>query len=435
MDISIKDKETLIHYINNYADLGATSCGNTISIEKVLEPWRENKCSLFKTFGNELIISKEIEADIDEETLRSSLYRELRLYNAAARSFWDKYTEWLLSTLFPTDTNLEIISKYYSALINVSDLLKNRYTGETFYFVTPDDKKVQICHGAKMLKVIKTLNKHYNFATEEEFEQFRLVHSHVLTTAKISGTLSLSIHPLDFLTMSDNDNDWCSCMSWKNDGEYRIGTVEMMNSPCVIVAYFTTESNNSYNLAYNKKWYTWNNKIWRCLYVVDPRVIAEVRQYPYNSDILNNAVIEWLRQLMERNSGVKFCENASKVEFSYFTAQNLATHPISGKDIVLSFNTNEMYNDFRYNHTVCLAEELQDSRININYSGPTTCMICGQSFHNYDIDDDYSRLICPDCSDAVRCNDCGDICSREEMHYTIDGYYLCSSCYGDREDE
>ena len=94
-----------------------------------------------------------------------------------------------------------------------------------------------------------------------------------------------------------------------------------------------------------------------------------------------------------------------------------------------------MYNDFRYNHTVCLAEELQDSRININYSGSTICMICGQSFHNYDIDDDCSRLICPDCSDAARCNDCGDICSREEMHYTIDGYYLCSSSYGDREDE
>lgn len=434
MDISINDKETLIHYINNYANLGATSCHETTSgftlIEKVLEPWRQNKCSLFKTLGNELIISKEIEADVDEDILRDSFYRELR-YNSVAKSFWNKYFNWLTAILDSNDPNLKIISEYYIALENADDLLKNRYAGKTFLFIAPDGKKVQICHGAKMLKVIKTLNKHYNFASETEFEEFRLAHSHVLTGAKVSGTLSLSIHPLDFLTMSDNNNDWHSCMSWKHDGEYRMGTVEMMNSPCVVIAYFTTENNNFYRLTYNKKWYTWNNKMWRCLYVVDPRVIAEVRQYPYDSDILNNAVIEWLRQLMERNSGVKFCENASKVEFSYFTGDNL-THPVSGKGITLSFASNKMYNDFRYNHTICFAEGLQDTHITINYSGPAICMICGGPFHSYDIDGDCSRLICPDCSDAARCSECGDIYSASEIHYrSLDNSYICNDCYED----
>ena len=41
--------------------------------------------------------------------------------------------------------------------------------------------------------------------------------------------------------MSDNNSGWESCMSWRNNGCYRRGTVEMMNSPYVIVAYLMLE--------------------------------------------------------------------------------------------------------------------------------------------------------------------------------------------------
>ena len=41
--------------------------------------------------------------------------------------------------------------------------------------------------------------------------------------------------------MSDNDYGWDSCMGWMNEGEYRLGTVEMMNSPCIVVAYIDGE--------------------------------------------------------------------------------------------------------------------------------------------------------------------------------------------------
>ena len=73
----------------------------------------------------------------------------------------------------------------------------------------------------------------------EEFEDFRIKHSRILSEKEFIGRLSLSIHPLDFMTMSDNDSDWSSCMSWRTCGSYRRGTVEMMNSPCVVVAYLS----------------------------------------------------------------------------------------------------------------------------------------------------------------------------------------------------
>lgn len=40
---------------------------------------------------------------------------------------------------------------------------------------------------------------------------------------KIEGYLYLSIHPLDFLTISENNENWWSCQSL--DGDYRSGNL------------------------------------------------------------------------------------------------------------------------------------------------------------------------------------------------------------------
>lgn len=61
---------------------------------------------------------------------------------------------------------------------------------------------------------------------KEAFEQFRILHSRVLNDRMINADIVLSIHPLDYLTMSDNACDWESCMNWYQGGDYRLGTVE-----------------------------------------------------------------------------------------------------------------------------------------------------------------------------------------------------------------
>ena len=79
---------------------------------------------------------------------------------------------------------------------------------------------------------------------EAIFEQMRIKHSQILNKKRLKGTLCLSIHPLDYITISDNNCDWDSCMTWTGDdcpGEYRLGTLEMMNSPSVVVAYLDSK--------------------------------------------------------------------------------------------------------------------------------------------------------------------------------------------------
>ena len=57
-------------------------------------------------------------------------------------------------------------------------------------------------------------------------------------------------------------------MSWFEKGEYRQGTVEMMNSECVVVAYLESTTNMTIRDG------EWNSKRWRELFVVDENVLA-----------------------------------------------------------------------------------------------------------------------------------------------------------------
>jgi hypothetical protein len=95
--------------------------------------------------------------------------------------------------------------------------------------------------------------------------------------------------------MSDNTIGWSSCMSWSGDGEYRQGTVEMMNSPCVVVGYLRSEKDMP--MTDGAKW---NNKKWRCLFHWDEdlEIVFAGRQYPFYSpgalDIVRDIMINHL---------------------------------------------------------------------------------------------------------------------------------------------
>ena len=76
------------------------------------------------------------------------------------------------------------------------------------------------------MRVLSKIATAYNLPG---FEDFRIAQSLVTNQANLKGYITLSIHPLDYMTMSDNNCGWDSCMSWQEEGCYRQGTVEMMN--------------------------------------------------------------------------------------------------------------------------------------------------------------------------------------------------------------
>ena len=395
--ITVVEEEAMLRYIHWYAD-----ANSSLSKETLLQYWNKNKESLAAAFGGDLILSKKItyKKDVDElsEEIDNAIFSYCNRVEFVSQ-FRQLYS-------------IGGIYEYHPHLHNLmyADVLaKNVYEGESFTLALPNDKSLVVNNGCKVSKVLGKLAAALDL---KGYEEFRIIHSQVLNQKQLKGNLCISIHPLDYMTMSDNDCGWDSCMSWTCEGEYRRGTVEMMNSSMVVVAYLTAED------PYSIGSLNWSNKKWRELFVVTPSIITGVKPYPYENEFLEKIVIEWLKELAETNLKWEYFDDM--VSYQHRTNFSL-------KDDIFNveFYTDSMYNDFgTRNHHIGYVGIQAPHVIYHNYSGESQCMHCGKD-SSFDTEQD---LVCYDCDDCFRCAECGERQLREYA-YTLDGEDYCEYCY------
>ena len=300
--LSMEDKQTIRYYIDNYACDAAHNMAEKASVEHILRFWDSSKSvSLNKLFGEELIISKPFCIEKSEDSI-SDIFKTsdniqyndfLRVFNRKCGSKWD----WnrTFSIEWPEDGYL------LSELVSPINLAKNIWEGKTFKVPLENGKFITIQKGCKITRVLGKLAAAWNI--EALFEHFRIFHSQVLNDKELRGELCLSIHPLDYLTMSDNDCNWSSCMSWRDYCCYRQGTVEMMNSQFVVVAYLKSKEDMWVSRVHD---YYWNSKKWRCLFVVSKDVIVGIKGYPYSGYQLQKETLNWIKELASERLGWEY---------------------------------------------------------------------------------------------------------------------------------
>ena len=112
---------------------------------------------------------------------------------------------------------------------------------------------------------------------------------------KIEGYLYLSVHPIDFLTLSENNENWWSCQTL--DGDFRAGNLSYMVDKTTIVAYLSNGKQEEMRcLPRGMKWYS---KKWRMLIHTDrENNIYYNRQYPYESRDLLEKVHNMITQFI-----------------------------------------------------------------------------------------------------------------------------------------
>lgn len=122
--------------------------------------------------------------------------------------------------------------------------------------------------------------------------------SQVIQRQKIDGTLCISIHPLDYLTISENRSNWRSCHAL--DGEYRAGNFSYMIDPSTVVCYI--KSTHDVQMDRMPPGMLWNNKKWRVLLHIHPKFhISYVnRQYPFSSDEIIH-LLQKTRPMLDAN--------------------------------------------------------------------------------------------------------------------------------------
>lgn len=362
-----------------------------IPLETRFREWGHAKKNLYNLLGQQLIAEMpDQEFSLSEETL-------LLLMENFIDSEECAYAMGNVIKDFSIE-NKDILNSnnIYRHLYNAQALLKNKYEGPQFTI-----GQIKISQGMKITKILKILAELASEKDEyilELYEDFRIEHSKILQMKKLRGTLCLSIHPLDFITMSDNSYNWKSCMSWEDVGCYRTGTLEMMNSPIVLVAY----------LKGSKEYKGWNSKKWRTLLIVTEEGVIDIKGYPFADEVLSKACLSWVRELANKNLGIDYYDEIVKYDFSDNEQnEDVARGFINCSDDDLSVTSDYMYSDLYSYHWGLINDTKQWNGLEINYSGTPTCIDCGDPVVlDFNLDSDSDSLWCLNCRGVKTCEMC-----------------------------
>jgi len=471
--LNAQDKNYIYRYITNYGIPAKDYIGNDIW----LKGWAENKGELYKMLGNNLTYSFDFSYGKSDEEKR------IVVNNLFSTDKHKEMSAWYYRVM------TELMSKEYDSFRNEKDKDKDdensslkRISNYSFHanvslmdfaFKTPLPltikrsktelkKGVNLTKGCSIMKAFKKLLDYYDIDTEY-YEQFRIFMSMINNDGISNAKVTLSIHPLDFMTMSDNNSNWSSCMSWKTNGCYHIGTIEMMNSPYVLVAYI--ENSDPFTLVDD---ITWNNKRWRQLFYINDDIEISGKAYPYSCDALSKKILDVIAELSKKNlhrtykTGIQkyedmcdsfeingqdfsnFCENEYIDEYIY---EHI---PENGDILATGIMYNDFYNDNHYTYFCRRNPHTKIRVINLNEE-PARCLKCNNDLSTWEhmssdfkegYEDDFNSRyenscypICTDCKSDYECEQCwntnpfcieyeGEKYCKDCAHAT----YICPCC-------
>ena len=307
----------------------------------------------------------------------------------------------------------------------------------------------KITKGTKLIKSFK-----YFVNNKRSLEDIQNEASRIIQEDKITGKLCISVHPLDFLSISENNSNWRSCHSL--DGEYRAGNLSYMMDSATFICYLkSTGKDCKINSFPNEV--PWNDKKWRVLLFLsnEKELIMAGRQYPFTSDyglnfilkdvlpqtqILSNARYIEYTDWMDSIYTVPFGAYTRELEESYITDSRKL---YSVKDIIKEAKGSKFYNDLLYSSCYkpkySLAHEsgfgfwtLMNDQTKIELGGFTYCLNCGEK----EVLNGEDTMMCENCeykygnsdSDLFSyCEVCGDRHYADEL-IDVQGDWVCKSC-------
>jgi len=352
-----------------------------------IELYKKKKGSFYKEFGDNYWLEKK-----DVYVERSPEYLEER-YNFFIKKLKMRSTTIDLANFIQANG----ITGFYNNSVSIT---------EAFF----RNEKISFRRGTKLSKVFKSLIGDPEYIFEESLEDIRNEYSTIIGQKSITGNLRISIHPYDYLTMSENNNGWRSCHSL--DGEYGSGVLSYMTDASTLVAYLYTEDNA--NLKRMPDDITWNSKKWRALlYISHQRNLVVVsKHYPYQFDAIEKEVLELLKTVYPGDWIIR-TEPRKKIKEFLFDSGSL--------------HFNDILKSKQHMETTTFVKYIEDT-ISVSdpifVGGKVMCIDCGQN--EVHIQGNYH---CLDCCDYSMCDRCGELIYEHNTFVPENGEFLCESCY------
>lgn len=156
----------------------------------------------------------------------------------------------------------------------------NFFTNYCKYDHNKDVKK-----GTKLIKAFK-----FFIDDKEQLTDMQNKASMIIQENKIEGKLCFSVHPLDYLSISETTYNWRSCHAL--DGEYRAGNISYMLDSSTIVCYL--KGAERVKLPRFPEDVLWNSKKWRVLLYLSNnwKMIFAGKQYPFSTKEGMDMIVE-----------------------------------------------------------------------------------------------------------------------------------------------
>lgn len=237
--------------------------------DKLFEVWAECKKDFIRVFGDKYIY--ELPGQVSFHLSEKEKHNRVDRFVDQLVNYWDCTA---LSTFILAQ------EKGFFDNLTVQD------------YTTPRGKVIK--KGTKLVRAFK-----YFVDSERALVDIQNAASRIIQEDRIEGTLCLSVHPLDYLSVSENTYKWRSCHAL--DGDFRAGNLSYMMDKSTLVCYLKGEDDVVLpNFPEDVKW---NNKKWRVLLYVsnDWNMIFAGRQYPFEASSGMDIVLQDLL------SKVKIC--------------------------------------------------------------------------------------------------------------------------------
>lgn len=319
-------------------------------------------------------------------------------------------------------------------------------------YIVPSSKEI-IKKGSKIVKAFKFFEK-----DKIVLDEIQTIASRLIQEDKIEGYLTFSVHPLDFLSSSENNYNWRSCHSL--DGEYKAGNLSYMLDQSTIVVYLSSKETSI--LPNFPNTVPWNSKKWRVLFFLsnDWNMLFSGRQYPFASKNGIKIVLNHFSKLMSGSEDSAFFRDwedklIDKVDlnggelsltcdyvpvgYRLMPLKDLIQDKIpQGQDSALHYNDLLYSSCYKPIYSYCFNSlyylkptGTTTKETHFEIGGTPKCLRCGEEEIKYS-----NTMQCPkcvaiygDCEDEERCDCCNRRMSLKDVGYWVDDFYLCPSCY------
>lgn len=385
---------------------------------KLFENWYVNKKPFIEMFGNQLIyeVPTKLQFSLNENIKRrkmSEFISEIRrrYHNIPLNRFLDQLT----------------VEEFYG------NKLEKPY----------EDSGIALSTGNKVVKAFKYFEE--NSAILEKIQQEA---SAIIQEDKIEGILCFSVHPLDYLSSSENGCGWRSCHSL--DGEFRAGNLSYMTDESTVVCYLKEEKEKK--LPNFPSDVPWNSKKWRVLLHISLAngFMFAGRQYPFSDESYLDIVRLYLRKAFPQFAHCSFWSNLYHtalgpipLNYNYFMSnrclypKELVIEDVYAGDSPLHYNDllrssvyiKPYYCDFWYSSY----EMNKHKEMKLKIGNKVPCLYCEKEYI-----EDSELMVCVDCeSTAYRQFDAFCDCCNNGMYYEDTLYQLeneqliCEACFNE----